>query len=414
MTQAPLRVLISGAGIAGSCLAYWLSRIRHNTTITVIERSPIPRTTGQSVDIRGPAIEIIKRMNLEAAVSMRTTTEEGTQFVNSRGKSFAFFPGYAFTAEYEILRADLANLFLETTEGLGNVKYIYGESIKSLSQIEKSVEVAFTSGSSSTFDLVVAADGSASTTRSMILDEHVLKDSYNFLGQYIAFFSIPSLPTDLKLWQWYNTPKGLCIMLRPHRTGKTMGAYMCVTMPKRGVRDSAFEEALGKGAEAQKDVLRQTFENTGWQAKRILAGMDESKDFYMSRAAQVKLPKWTNGRAVVIGDAATATFGIGTSLAIESAFLLAGEISKIGSHDDVPPALEAYEAVFRELHKKAGDMPSWFPQAAFPQTSWGLWLRDTLLWLVTKTRAYKIIPNDDEVEWTLPEYEWVGAKNEIF
>jgi 2-polyprenyl-6-methoxyphenol hydroxylase-like FAD-dependent oxidoreductase len=132
MSAPKLKVLISGAGIAGSCLAFWLGKIRLDISITIIERSPSPRVTGQSIDIRGPAIEIIKKMKLEEAIRSRGTTEEGTTFLNSSGKMFAQFDaGDSFTAEYEILRADLVGLFLEATEGLGNVQYIAFFSIPS-------------------------------------------------------------------------------------------------------------------------------------------------------------------------------------------------------------------------------------------------------------------------------------------
>ena len=409
MSAPELRVLVSGAGIAGSCLAYWLAQTPLRISTTIIERSPSPRVTGQSVDIRGPAVAIIKRMKLEEAVRSRHTTEEGTRFVNPLGKSFARFnAGDSFTAEYEILRADLSQLFLEATEGLSKIKYQYGDSVKSLEQTDKDINVTFTGGSKDTFDLVIAADGSTSKTRSMILDKPVLKDSYKFLGQYIAFFSIPTRPNDPKLWQWYNVPKGLSIMIRPHRNTSTIGAYLCITTPARGQRDPAVEDAMDKGTEAAKQMLHRYFGNAGWEAKRVLEGMDNADDFYMSRAAQVKLSKWTNGRALVLGDAAFATFGIGTSLAIESAYILAGELSKIQSSKDVPQALEKYEEVFRPLYATMEDIPPSFPQIAFPQTAWGLWLRDFGLWFVSKTKLYKVFQGDSGIDWKLPDYKWVG------
>jgi 2-polyprenyl-6-methoxyphenol hydroxylase-like FAD-dependent oxidoreductase len=256
--------------------------------------------------------------------------------------------------------------------------------------------------------LVVAADGSTSKTRSLILDEQVLKDSYKFLGQYIAFFSIPSRPTDPKLWQWYNAPKGLSIMIRPHRNSSTMGAYLCITMPARGQRDPAIEDAMDKGTEDTKRMLHEYLENAGWEAKRVLEGMDHAEDFYMSRAAQVKLSKWTNGRALVLGDAAFATFGVGTSLAIESAYVLAGELSKIQSSNDVPQALEKYEEVFRRLYASMEELPPGFPQIVFPQTAWVLRLRDSELWFVSKTKMYKLFQSDSGIDWKLPCYDWVG------
>ena len=348
-------------------------------------------------------------MRLEEAVRSRHTTEEGTRFVNALGKNFAQFnAGDSFTAEYEILRADLSQLFLEATVGLSKVRYIYGDSVKSLEQTDKDIHVTFTGGSKDTFDLVVAADGSTSKTRSLILDEQVLKGSYNFLGQYIAFFSIPSRPTDPKLWQWYNVPKGLSIMIRPHRNTSTMGAYLSITTPARGQRDPAVEDAMDTGTEDTKRMLHKYFDNAGWEAKRVLEGMDHAEDFYMSRAAQVKLSKWTNGRALVLGDAAFATFGVGTSLAIESAYILAGELSKIQSSNDIPQALEKYEEVFRTLYAKMEDIPPAFPQIAFPQTAWGLWLRDSALWFVSKTKMYKLFPGDSGIDWKMPSYDWVG------
>ncbi len=407
MSALRLKVLIAGAGIAGPCLAYWLTKTRLDISITIVERSPSPRVTGQAIDIRGPAVEIIKQMKLEEAVRSRHTTEEGAIFVNSSGKSFAQFnAGDSFTAEYEILRADLSQLFLEATEGLGNVQYIYGDSVKSLEQTDEDINVTFSGGSKGTFDLLVAADGSTSTTRPLILDEQVLKNSYKFLGQYIAFFSIPSRPTDTKLWHWYNAAKGLGIMIRPHRNTSSMGAYLCITMPARGQRDPAVENAMDKGTEETKRMLHEYFENAGWEAKRVLEGMDHAEDFYMSRAAQVKLSKWTNGRALVMGDAAFATFGIGTSLAIESAYLLAGELSKIQSRNDVPQALEKYEEVFRPFYAKMEELPPGFPQIAFPQTAWGLRFRESALWFVSKTKIYKLFQGGSGIDWKLPGYDW--------
>ncbi len=194
-TKLPkLKILVSGAGIAGNCLAYWLARTGLNSSITVMERSPQPRATGQAIDIRGPAIEVIKKMNLEEAVRSYHTTEIGTRAFGQSGQKVAEFTldqGNTFTAEYEILRADLCGLFLETTEKLKNVRHIYGDYVKSLEQSEAAVETTFASGAKETFDVVIGADGATSKIRSMILDESTLKDCYKPIGQYIAFFSIP-------------------------------------------------------------------------------------------------------------------------------------------------------------------------------------------------------------------------------
>jgi len=409
MSGLNLKVLISGGGIAGSCLAYWLSRTRHNVSITIIERSPSPRPTGQCVDIRGGAIDVIKLMNLEKQVRDKTTKELGTTILGRSGKPIATFMGTDhFTAEYEILRADLSKLFLDATDRLNNVKYIYGDYVTALKQTEKKVNVITAGGIKDSFDLFVAADGSTSRTRAMFLDEETRKDSYQLLGQYIAFFSVPSQPGDGRLWQWYNHPNGLCIMMRPHREPETRGVYLAVTMPARGQRDPVIEAAMEKGTPETKRILHDYFKNVGWEAERVLEGMNQCDDFYMGRAAVVKLPKWTNGRAVVLGDAAHATFGIGTSLAIEGAYSLAGAISKLENIDDVPHALQEFENAFRPRSTDE-ELPSFYPQIAFPNTSIGLFFLNILLWLASATNFHKLFQNGESKASHLITFDWTKA-----
>ncbi|EMD64269.1 hypothetical protein GGP41_006696 [Bipolaris sorokiniana] len=408
-TPPQLKVLINGAGIAGSCLAYWLTRARLNASITVLERSPSPRVTGQSIEIRGTAISIVDKMNLLPEVLARNTTEQGTRLVNASNKIIAEFgKGEAFTSEYEILRADLCGIFLDATRNAPNVQYQYGDHVTSVSQTSDKVNVQFHSGTTDSFDLIVGADGSTSRIRSMVLSDEAQKNCYNFIGQYIAYFSIPRIPSDTNHWYWYNAPKGLALMLRPHRNDRTVGCYMGVTTPAHGHRDPAAEKAMEGGPQAQKEFLTEYFKDAGWQAQRILKGMHRSDDFYMSRSAYVKLPTWTNHRAVLLGDAAHATFGSGTTLAVQGAYYLAGELGKVRRSEDVPDALKRYEKVFRPVQAVDGTLPPGFPQMAFPQTEWGLRLRDAIAWAVAKSKVYKLLPNDKPDESQLPVYEWTS------
>ncbi|UZJ57635.1 hypothetical protein CBS101457_006955 [Exobasidium rhododendri] len=353
-------------------------------------------------------------MNLEEEIKSRHTTEKGTVFVNTKGEAYARFDSdqsaHSLTAEYEILRADLGEIFLQAAKKTEKVRIVYGDSIKGLEQTGSGVNVTFANMAPETFDVVVAADGSTSTTRSMILEESLLKDTYRTLGQYVAFFSVPHMVSDTKTWHVYNTTKGRSIMLRPHNNPDTMGAYLCFTMPAREHRDLAMEEVHDKGVAEKRAAMRGVFQGAGWQTERILDGMDNADDFYMTRVAQVKVSKWANGRVALLGDAAHATFGIATSLAIEGGYVLAGELSKIESSEDVPDALKRYETVFPSVIKDIGDIPSMFPQAASPQTGWGLTVRNTILWAMSKSRVYRLfLRGGDQNKDTLPTYDWVNT-----
>ena len=64
--MAPATVLISGLGIAGSALAYWLARRGHRPIL--VERNDGLRAGGHAVDIRGTALDVVERMGLDNLV----------------------------------------------------------------------------------------------------------------------------------------------------------------------------------------------------------------------------------------------------------------------------------------------------------------------------------------------------------
>lgn len=91
-TPDPFDILISGAGIAGPCVAFWLHKFLPSSRITIVERSPTPRLGGQAVDLRSAAVPIVDRMGLLEKVKDKTTTEQGMEFIYADGQSKATFP----------------------------------------------------------------------------------------------------------------------------------------------------------------------------------------------------------------------------------------------------------------------------------------------------------------------------------
>ncbi|KAI4255155.1 MAG: hypothetical protein L6R42_006889 [Xanthoria sp. 1 TBL-2021] len=130
----------------------------------------------------------------------------------------------------------------------------------------------------------------------------------------------------------------------------------------------------GRGGETvQQALLKKEFADAGWQAERLLDSMDQSPDFYFHVIQQIKMSKWSTGRVVCLGDAAFAPSpltGMGTSLAVMAAYVLAGELSKISYNDSPTNALEAYERTFRPFVEKTQEIPSWVPDIAHPETAW--------------------------------------------
>ena len=82
--------------------------------------------------------------------------------------------------------------------------------------------------------------------------------------------------------------------------------------------------------EEEKAVLAEIFEGAGWQTPEILKALEVADDFYLERPGVVKLDSWSEGRVVLVGDAAycpTANTSMGTTSSLVGAYILAGEIA---------------------------------------------------------------------------------------
>jgi 2-polyprenyl-6-methoxyphenol hydroxylase-like FAD-dependent oxidoreductase len=77
-----LKVLISGASIAGPALALWLHR--SGADVTVVEIAPRLRTGGQLVDVRGVGRDVLKRMGIDQRVRAAAEANYGFSLVNNR------------------------------------------------------------------------------------------------------------------------------------------------------------------------------------------------------------------------------------------------------------------------------------------------------------------------------------------
>ena len=198
-------ILISGAGIAGPTLAYWLKRYGFNPT--VIERAPKPREGGYIIDFRGMGVEVVQRMGLWSRVQEEKYDVQEILFVDELNKVIGGFNVGVLSREnlrafISIKRTDLAKILYDRTKD--EVEYIFGESIRATSEDAEGVEVAFESGRTRRFDLVVGADGLHSTVRTLAFgDEAQFK---RYLGYYVAAFTVHNYPAKDHVIRSYTVP----------------------------------------------------------------------------------------------------------------------------------------------------------------------------------------------------------------
>ncbi len=152
-TMKDTRILISGAGIGGFTLAYWLKQ--RGFSPTIIEKHPCVRGGGYKVDVRGTALEVAKRMGIYQDLIGANVNLLHSKFVFSDHKVFEFkgdLLGHTSQGDIEVNRWDLAQILSKAT---GKVEIIYNDSI---SKIDDKM-VYFEKADPREFDIVVGADG---------------------------------------------------------------------------------------------------------------------------------------------------------------------------------------------------------------------------------------------------------------
>lgn len=391
-----LRVLITGASVAGPTLGFWLDRAGYD--VTVVERAPELRLGGQNVDIRGAGREVVRRMGLEDTLRSNGTTEEGTRFVDGRGRTITEFPAgkddsNGPTAELEILRGELARILVESAGE--HTEYRYGDYVTGVTQDADGVDVEFARGGAERYDLVFFADGIRSSSRELAFPGEA---DIRGLGLYTAYGTIPRIDTDDSWWRWMNADGARVVGLRPDNLGTTRFSLSWMSVSR------GYERADAQDLVA---AIRATFADVGGEAPRILNALGANSELYVDYLAQVRAPRWSNGRIALVGDAAwcaTPLSGMGTTLSVTGAYVLAGELARSGDHRT---AFGAYENLMRPFVEGAQNLPPGTPRLAHPSSSTGVAILRTALRIAgsrpVQTVASRFL-SPDAATIDLPDY----------
>lgn len=334
------KILISGAGIAGLTLAYWLKKYGFDPKI--IEKHPTLRTEGYKLDIRGRAVDVIKRMGLQQVIFEARTDIQKARYVDKSGKiiteTHPDLCGVRAEGDLEIVRGNLCQILFKQ---IGEIECLFGDSIKNISQHSNGVQVEFEKNKPEQFDLVIGADGLHSKVRKLGFGEenHFLHE----LGLYISFYSIPNFLNLDRIEIEYHSPQRFAIAYCP-RDG----------MAKAGFAFSSQRPRIDLSEQMQQqEFLKKAFANEGWEIPCLLSFMDQTDDFYFDCMAQIHMPHWTKGRIALVGDAGYAVSpvaGQGTSVAIVGAYVLAGELA--AAQGDYHQAFRKYEEALRAFIEK--------------------------------------------------------------
>ncbi len=353
MSQAS--VLISGAGVAGPTLAFFLVRAGH--AVTVVERSDAARSSGPPVDVRGPAVEVVREMGVESALRAARVHRKWMTLLREDGSVQARIDTDAFDRsadmkDMELPRSTLARLLAAPTQD--TAEYVYGDTVVALAQDERGVEVTFQHAPPRRFDFVVGADGLHSRVRALAFGSEAQFAEH--LGMYFATMPLgENLTTDGELFL-YNRPDRLTSIHPVH--GDPMVAFIFRTGERVGNDPRAF--------------IARHYQHDGWRVPELLEKLRTSQALYFDSISRVRMPGWSKGRVVLLGDAASCAslFGEGSSNAIVGARALAAAVSAHPAN--LREAFGAYERKHRprvEAFQRGMGLGS---RLIVPRSQWGI------------------------------------------
>ncbi|WNG81244.1 FAD-dependent monooxygenase [Mycobacterium sp. ITM-2016-00316] len=333
-----MRVLISGASIAGPVLAYWLTR--SGFEVTVVERAPqLRKTGGHAIDLFGPAMEIAEKMGVLDAVMAHATGTERIIF-HRRGArrpaqiDYRKLSSALSDRHVEIMRDDLSEIFYDA--GRDAVEYLFGDHITG---IDADGTVTFARGAARQFDLVIGADGLHSGVRQLVFGAD--SGHEEFLGAYLSVVSVPkSLARDGEMAGFIDVDRTAMIYTADH-LDDARAVFLF-----RPVNDFHYDH---RDTPSQQGQLTDRFAGMSAEVDRWLNELGRTPAFYFDAITQLQLTSWSRGRVTLVGDAGYCpgpAVGGSTSLAVIGAYVLAGELQRAGG--DPAVAYAAYERVMRE------------------------------------------------------------------
>lgn len=376
-------VLISGMGIAGPTLAWWL--VQAGFAVTLVERARSARDDGYMIDFWGVGYDVAEKMALVEELRSKGYFIEEVRFVNGHGREIgglqleplrSLLDGRFFS----ILRGDLARALYERVAR--QAQCIFGDTITSIEERRDDVRVCFERSRPASFDLVIGADGLHSRVRELVFEAETSFEAR--LGYYAASFFADHYPCrDERAYVSYTVPRRH-VARYALRDGRTAFLFVCVA-PKAA--------ADPPDLRSQKEFLRTMYRGEAWEVDAILQALDGVGDLYFDRVSQIMMPRWSSGRVALLGDACfspSLLAGQGAAFAMAGAYTLARELS--AAPNDHRHAFLRYEGRLRPFITRkqlaARHIGGWFA----PRTSAGL---------VWRNAVSKLMSSSFVMRWTL-------------
>jgi 2-polyprenyl-6-methoxyphenol hydroxylase-like FAD-dependent oxidoreductase len=323
-----MKILIVGAGISGLTLACFLKR-QDGFEVEIVDKAVDWSHLGYTLGVWDLGRRILAKLDLDDEFDRLSHPIHSFYFTDKSARQvLKLYHFEDFYKKYEsafthISRKDLHDLLLNSCGSDVRMEV----SPVSVRENADSVEVTFSDGKKDTYDLIVGADGLRSKVRELIFPD----DKVDYTGNRVWFTWVPREFVPSQTIMEIVGKDTVCNLF-----DDPTQACMVLTAPETPL---SFDEPATRMGRLQKH-----FKGFGYPVPEILAGL-RGENLMPTDIGFVNSNDWVKDRVVLIGDAAHAMepfAGIGASMGMEDAYVLADELSQIGPSGIPDKALNRY------------------------------------------------------------------------
>lgn len=335
-----MKVLIVGGGVAGLSLAGFFEKL--GIEYRVVEKQLDQSHHGYAIGLWSNARKILEKLDLANNLDNEGTIVQFLNIRNGKGKllkkiNLAYF-SITYGGYLLIKRASLISWLLSKVP---ENKISYGVTLKEIEQNKDFVTVIFSNGDREQYDLVVGADGVSSQVRQMIFSE---KEYRKYINWRVWYAWIDNKNIEKHTITQYIEPKEYTITFNVG--DKSLACFVThINHEIWDIEDGRIER------------LKELFKEESVLIPSVL-NAQKSGEILPTDLCEIKMNTFFKGRVVLMGDAAHGFepfAGIGSSMALEDAYILASELFK---NKDLNLAFRFYQNKRKKRVEKARNLTS--------------------------------------------------------
>lgn len=367
-----MRVFISGGGVAGLTVAYWLHQYGYQSV--VLEQADNLRRDGYAIDFFGTGYDVASRMGLIKRLQPQQIPFEYIGYVNRTGKPLARFDRALMQKVMQgkymaLMHWTLEEALYQAIEGTVEVRF--GRSLEAVEQDQHGVRLTLNDGTTESCDLLIGADGVHSRTRALVFGPE--QQFRHALGYIIASYPLPDRYKIGPTWQMYCEPGRMAAAYKSTNEGEIITFFMYRS-----------DEAQVPPRDQRYALLRDRFAGMGWITQRLLDDLADPKSLFMDTVAQIRMSTWHQHRVTLVGDACdcpTLVSGQGASLAMGGAYLLAQALHE---RENVQEAFQQYEQQMQPHVQAQQEQARSFAKSFIPSGRLGALLQPIMMKVVLR------------------------------